>query len=233
MALINQTVGPKGEKSLAQAASLFETFIIVDHLRDAVSLNEALRAVITQRMEDHEGVRISNIGGWHSDTHMLAWGGEAARTLCERIIAAADQYTVDVKSEGKPRYKWFPEMWANVTPRGAFNREHCHPGSFWSAVYYVDDGYGGSADRDLGGELVLLDPRMPMIRMNAPDLRFRRPGQPVDHHENTMRPVSGRLVIFPSWLSHAVRAFKGGGTRISVAVNLSAVPVFAHQGVSS
>lgn len=29
---------------------------------------------------------------------------------------------------------------ANVSPPGASNEYHCHPGAVWSAVYYVDDG---------------------------------------------------------------------------------------------
>ena len=116
-------------------------------------------------------------------------------------------------------------MVETLAPPGASNQFHRHPGAFWSAVYYVDDGYGGSPDRALGGELVLEDPRMPAIRMAAPDLRFRRPGGKADHHETWMRPESGRIVMFPAWLSHAVRPYRGSGLRISVAVNLSAVPL--------
>lgn len=218
-----QAASPRS--TTAQAASLFETPAIVDQIADCAALNEALKSVILARMEADEGLTISNVGGWHSDTRMLEWGGEAARTLCERIIALADQFTVDLKAKDGPRYKWVPEMWANVSPPSASNRHHCHPGSFWSAVYYVDDGYAGSSDPALGGELVLFDPRMPMVRMTAPDLRFARPGQGPEHDEARMRPATGRIVIFPSWLNHAVNAYSGKGTRISIAVNLSAVPV--------
>jgi len=31
------------------------------------------------------------------------------------------------------------------------------------------------------------------------------------------------LVAFPSWLQHAVRPYRGTGTRISIAINLSVV----------
>jgi hypothetical protein len=117
---------------------------------------------------------------------VTAW----ARLLVERIIGCVDYFTTDVRaSDGRPRYKWYPEMWANVSP------------------------------------LMLLDPRMPAVRMAAPDLRFRRPGQQPDQHEKLIRPASGRIVIFPAWLSHAVRPYRGQGSRVSIAVNLSAVPV--------
>lgn len=212
-----------------QAASLFDTPVIVDQMPDAEPLNAQLKRLILERQAEDPGISISNVGGWHSDVDMLRWGGDAARRLLERVIAAADHFTVDVRSTGAPRYKWFPEMWANVSPKGSSNQHHTHPGAFWSAVYYVDDGYAGSTDESLGGELVLLDPRMPMIRMNTPDLRFRRPGQKPDDQEKWFRPVSGLIVIFPAWLSHAVRPYNGTGTRISIAINLSAVPLSVAQ----
>jgi uncharacterized protein (TIGR02466 family) len=208
-----------------QAASLFDTPVIVDQMPDAGALNAELKRLIGEERARSEGLNISNVGGWHSNTEMLRWGSEPALRLVERIIAAADAFTVDIRAKDKPRYKWFPEMWANVSGPGSSNQYHTHAGAFWSAVYYVDDGYGGSSDATLGGELVLLDPRMPMIRMNTPDLRFRRPGQKHDDHEKYFRPASGLIVIFPAWLSHAVLPYRGTGTRISIAVNLSAVPL--------
>lgn len=213
-----------------QAASLFETMVVIDKMPDAAAINRHLRETILARQaNDAKGVEISNVGGWHSDTAMLRWGGEAAQALLARITAAADRHSVDIKAQaGRPRHRWFPEMWANVSGPGASNQFHRHPGAFWSAVYYVDDGYGGSSDRALGGELVLEDPRMPAIRMAAPDLRFRRPGGHPDHHETWMRPESGRIVMFPAWLAHSVRPYRGTGLRISIAVNLSAVPLQAE-----
>lgn len=210
-------------KRQPQLAGVFETPVIIEEIAQAERLNTALKTAILERQHEDEGLRISNIGGWHSDTKMLDWGGEAARALSGRIIALADKFTKDIKAGGGRRHVWAPEMWANVSPPGSSNRHHCHPGAYWSAVYYVEDGYAGSSDRKLGGELVLFDPRMPMIRMTAPDLRFERPDGSVDHDEVALRPASGRVVMFPSWLNHAVRPYNGSGVRISVAVNLTAV----------
>ena len=212
--------GPRQEP---QAAGLFETPVIVDQLPDAEALNLELRKLILARQQEGPGLVISNVGGWHSDTSMLEWGGAPAQRLCSRIISTVDRFTVDIRAGSTPRHRWLPEMWANVSPPGASARHHCHPGSFWSAVYYVDDGYGGSSDRSLGGELVLFDPRMPMVRMTAPDLRFRRPGGSPEHDEARFEPMSGRIVIFPSWLNHALLPYHGKRLRISIAVNLTAM----------
>ena len=205
-----------------QAASLFDTPVIVDQMPGAEALNEEFKRLILDRRSADSGIKLSNVGGWHSDTGMLRWGGGGALHLVKRVVAAADAFTVDIRASGKARFRWVPEMWANVSEGGASNQFHTHPGAYWSAVYYVDDGYGGSDDQGLGGELVLLDPRMPMIRMAAPDLRFRRPGQQPDDQEKWFRPKSGMIVIFPGWLSHSVRPYNGTGQRISIAINLSA-----------
>ena len=213
-----------------QVGAVFETPVVVEEVANPAELNEALKAAILKRQAEHEGISISNIGGWHSDTAMLEWGGEAARALCQQIIALADDTTIDVKARQGRRHRWAPEMWANVSPPGSSNRHHSHPGAYWSAVYYVDDGYGGSSDRELGGELVLYDPRMPMIRMTAPDLRFKGPDGSPDHDEIFIRPSAGRIVMFPSWLNHAVLPYQGHGTRISIAVNLTPVAMPPEQG---
>jgi uncharacterized protein (TIGR02466 family) len=140
------------------------------------------------------------------------------------VIELAGRFTQDIGAKGTRRFIWVPEMWANIPGKNASNQFYTHPGSFWSAVYYVDDGYGGWTDRTLGGELEIEDPRMPMVTMEAPDLRFR-PGpnaEPVTH-ETLIRPAAGRLLMFPGWLRHAVRPYFGEGSRISVAMNLTSL----------
>ena len=39
-----------------------------------------------------------------------------------------------------------------------------------------------------------------------------------------MRPQPGLLLMFPSWLSHAVRPYRGDGVRISIAINMTPAP---------
>ena len=207
-----------------QVIGLFETPVVVDELPDAESLNRELKNLIDERRRFAPGVKLSNILGWQSDTRMLDWGGDPAKRLLERIVAAADRFTTDVKSSSERRHEWRAEMWANVSAQHASNQLHTHPGAYWSAVYYVEDGYRGSADPALGGELVLMDPRMPMVMMAMPNLRMVGPGGKPNEPQLVMRPNSGRIVMFPAWLSHGVMPYEGTAERISIAVNLSAVP---------
>ena len=207
------------------ALGLFDTTIVVDEMPQAAAFNAALLATIQERRRHSPGVSMSNVGGWQSDRQMLQWGGQPAARLLDRMVQAAERFTVDVAAQGKPRFRWAAEMWANVSGPDASNQYHAHPGAFWSAVYYVDDGYGGGDGKDMGGELVLQDPRMPMIMMTMPTLRFKRPDRPPDEPELAMRPAAGRLVMFPAWLNHCVMRYRGTAERVSIAANLSAVPL--------
>jgi uncharacterized protein (TIGR02466 family) len=206
-----------------QTRPLFATPFVTDTLASAEGLAMLRAAIEQRRAADPAGWRISNIGGWHSDTSMIDWGGEAARALAFKAMQLADAASCDTGSPAANRFDWVPEMWANVSHRGHANQYHFHPGSFWSAVAYVDDGYQGSDDPGLGGELQLLDPRMPMIAMATPELQLRGSDGQVEPREMRIRPQTGMIVMFPSWLQHAVRPFLGSGTRISIAINLVAV----------
>jgi uncharacterized protein (TIGR02466 family) len=111
-------------------------------------------------------------------------------------------------------------MWANVNRSGHGNEFHSHPGGYWSGVYYVDDG-GIADDPSLGGELEFMDPRGPMAAIYAPHLAVAMPGGLKAGANEPLIPKAGRLVMFPSWLLHQVRPYRGNAERISVAFNLT------------
>lgn len=205
-----------------QVASLFSTPLLTELLPGSDDRNAALKARIVERHAGTAGVQLSNVLGWQSDAGMGDWGGPVAERLLAHVVSRCDAITRDTQP-GTParRVRWITNMWANLSRRGASNQTHSHPGAFWSAIYYVEDGYAGSDDRSLGGELVFLDPRMPMIRARTPDLRYRRANGGHDSQESWLRPTSGRLVIFPSWLMHSVRPYQGESMRMSIAMNLT------------
>ncbi len=115
---------------------------------------------------------------------------------------------------------WRANLWANINRKGEGNAFHSHPGAFWSGVYYVDDG-GIDADPSLGGELEFMDPRGPLPLMLAPHLGYVGSSDRSNTSIQALRPKPGRLVMFPAWLMHQVRAYHGTAERISVAFNLT------------
>jgi uncharacterized protein (TIGR02466 family) len=198
--------------------TLFSTPVVIVDVADGAALSEELRRAIKQREQTHPGTRHSNLGGWQSEWDMDRWGGAAAIKLLAIGRNTANRVTTD--RAGNPvSVTWRANMWANINRSGHGNEFHSHPGSFWSGVYYVDDG-GCDADPTLGGELEFMDPRGPGPAMYAPNLAFGSAGLSVGANE-VLRPKSGRLVMFPAWLLHQVRPYTGTVERISIAFNLS------------
>jgi uncharacterized protein (TIGR02466 family) len=198
---------------------LFSTPVVISDLPDATTLSADLRKVIGEREKSHPGTQHSNLGGWQSTWDMDRWGGAPAIKLLAFGRNLANRYTTD--REGNPvAVTWRANMWANVNRTGDANEFHSHPGSFWSCVYYVDDG-GIPRDPSLGGELEFMDPRGPGPAMYAPHLAFAMPGGRSVGANELVPPQAGRLVMFPSWVLHQVRPYRGNAERISIAFNLS------------
>lgn len=203
----------------AEVRLLFPTPCATFELKGMEGTIRALRETILARMQTHPSTQASNLGGWQSDWTMQEWGGPAFGQLMTGARSLANSMTRD--RQGKAvNVEWKANGWANVNGRGQANEFHIHPGAFWSGVFYVDDG-GAGDDPALGGELELLDPRGAGPAMYAPLLAFAGPGGLAAGASETIRPKSGRLVLFPAWLYHQVRPYQGDGQRISIAFNLS------------
>lgn len=203
----------------AEIRSYFATPVVVAALADAEALNVELRRVILERERQDQGVQHSNLGGWQSSWDLADWGGPAAGRLLDAARDLATRLTSD--RAGQPvRIAWKCNAWANVNRRGHGNEFHTHPGCYWSGTYYVDDG-GAGEDHMLGGEFEMQDPRGVAPAMYAPLLGFAVPGGQSAGASELIRPKSGQMVLFPSWLLHAVRPYHGERERISIAFNLS------------
>jgi uncharacterized protein (TIGR02466 family) len=197
----------------------FATPVIVAELAEAAQINPPLIATIRARAARHPSVEHSNLGGWQSAWDLADWGGVEAKAVLDAAAELAARATCD--RAGKPvRIAWKMNAWANINRGGHGNEFHAHPGSFWSGTYYVDDG-GIALNPALGGEFEMADPRGVAPAMYAPMLSFAMPGGQSTGASELIRPKAGLLVLFPAWLSHAVRPYKGAHERISIAFNLS------------
>ena len=101
-------------------------------------------------------------------------------------------------------------MWANINPPGGYNRQHLHPNSHFSGVYYI------KAPKN-SGQIVFNEPRS-AAHMVMPR---RKEGTPPSHlwREVRVDPLEGRIVIFPAWLWHCVDPNESNEIRISVSFN--------------
>jgi hypothetical protein len=119
--------------------------------------------VILGREASGGGLKVSNVGGWHSAPDLQAWPDEPVRSLVERIRTALGK----VGAQGSRI-----QAWANVMRKGSFHLAHRHGESAWSGVYYVDpgDGPGGRIQFARGRVTRTILPRVGLILVFPGDL---------------------------------------------------------------
>lgn len=203
--------------------ALFATPLIALDLDDGGAIVADLRRAILAREAATLGVARSNDGGWQSADDFERWCGPSGLLAIAAVREAVDRFTVhfDGAALRRARSDWTVQCWANINRSGAANLPHVHPGAFWSAVLYVDD--GGIAGRDAaGGAIEFVDPRGAAPLMVAPTLKMALAGCVAAGLGERIYPRTGQVLIFPSWLPHAVTRYTGAGTRISVAMNFTA-----------
>lgn len=194
----------------ASYAHLFPVPFMSHRWTHNAELNNDLRLRILAHARQSRGEKKSNAGGWHSETGQLEFLQEAREPLIRQMFELVEEATRRVLAEaGSPivPITWTFQAWANVSRGGDSHAAHTHPGATWSGVYYVDAGEAGSGEI---AELELADPCLGRSNAFLPFLLPSSVG---------VRPQAGLMVLFPSYLPHAVQVQKGSGTRISIAFN--------------
>ena len=213
------TSGDGGKvRARVEVRNLFPTPVVIAQVPDHARLNTALAKTILARAATGPSTAHSNLGGWQSDWYFERWGGAEGATILAFAQELATALTVDRLGK-KVAPAWRLNAWANINRKGEANEFHTHPGSFWSGTYWVDDG-GAAAAPALGGEFVIQDPRGVAPAMYRPEWVPRTEGGASMGAAESIRPVAGAMLLFPAWLSHAVRPYRGEGARISIAFNL-------------
>lgn len=186
---------------------IFINFLAVESLRLD---NAAIEKFCLEKQKASPGRVISNGGGWQSDNldpatpELAALFTEVDRKLNE--VHRAFDFNPGMRQV-------ITEAWININGRGHFNYTHDHPGSLFSAVYYVK----GGPDK---GELELKTPIVPHTYTISNDMvgSFNA----FTGHAMVIPPITGDLVIFPSWLLHRVNMSRSDEARISIAFNARA-----------
>ena len=200
----------------ARFAGLFATPLLSHVWADAAELNPLLRERILAHEARHPGRARTNMGGWHSETGLLEFCGDAGARLIAHMHAMVEEATRRLYADfGRPPQttNWVLSAWANVNRAGDYNQLHTHPGATWSGVYYVDS--GETAPASGGTALQLYDPDPARANLFFPELSTSN---------LLFRPEPGLMILFPSYVPHAVPPHRGTGTRISIAFNLRREP---------
>lgn len=149
------------------------------------------------------GVKISNYGGWQSDS--------LSGTVDKEIILLINEITRNIdevcQQVSLPNLELW-NIWINVNNPGSYNQVHHHMNSTISGVYYV------KVPENSGG--------IEFFRNDEADY-YIPPGVQQYNYFNstkvTYRAVEGALLLFPGWLRHSVQQNQSQEDRISISFN--------------
>lgn len=209
----------KLETSAMARENYFPTAIYKFQLPDAEAMNaRMLELIYAERARDQDGIQRSNfrkLGGWHS--HNDLHKDQDYVPLVDAIHGAGELISAD-NGYHKGYGLRIGTMWSIVNGPGSSNRAHIHPGCAWSGVYYIQT-------PEECGNIEFIDPR-------TQNLMFQPRYQPNKKRPKhcwtkvNFTPKPGKMIIFPSWLYHAVapnlsEADGRDGQRVIVSFNLS------------
>lgn len=201
----------------------FPTLVFKFDVPDAPELNDyLLPRIYAARDADKHGVVKSNyrgLGGWHS-REQLHKEPDFER-LVRHVDAAGDWMSRELQYKSSFALR-IGTMWSIINGPGAANLAHVHPGCLWSGVYYV-------RAPEKCGKISFIDPRTAHI-MRKPVYESDKRTPKKCWTKVSFTPVAGRMLIFPSWLYHAVDpnmadTTQGSGDRVIISFNLSQVKV--------
>ena len=197
----------------------FPTLIFSLEVPESEILNAHLiETIYAERERDGKGVRKSNfpeLGSWHS--HVKLHKDVTFEGLVQYVDAASAMMCRELGYHRSYQLR-IGTMWSIINPPGSSNRAHIHPGCIWSGVYYVQ------APKNSGG-IEFIDPRTQNLMSSVeyiPDTKRPR----ICWTKVQYKPVTGKMLIFPSWLYHSVapnrsKAKGKDADRIIVSFNLS------------
>lgn len=144
---------------------------------------------------------------------LLGGGSEVMTRFCQHLDKAVASYVKQLPSDdahpflnrktGALRYA---RSWSTRVLKGGVVPNHVHDGSWISAIYYVK----------LPDDVVDPSNARAWTTFGEPPFEARFTGAV----SRTVRPVPGRLVLFPSYLWHGSREFRSPQPRLTIAFDL-------------
>lgn len=187
----------------------FPTLVGEADCPEAARLNPRLAAHIRERAVRERGhADLTTVNrGWQSPPGFLEASLPEVRALRRFLDSTLATYLeqwgrVFHNALAPASFSFSYQGWAVLLEKGGFQHQHVHTRTDFVGVYCVE-----APDLAPGeGTLTLLDPREGRLATRAVWEKEREP----------IRPVPGRLVLFPSFVPHRVDPFFSPGERITI-----------------
>jgi uncharacterized protein (TIGR02466 family) len=158
------------------------------------------------REKDSEGAHKSNLGGWQSKD----FADYSKIRNFEYKIKECFYSCFEQMGYHKPN-DIIMNCWININKKGDRNKPHVHSHSVYSGVYYVKT-------NDKSGNIIFERNQLDAFLIGA--VPVKTPTE-LNSCKVCHKPVNGKVVIFPSQISHYVEPNESDEDRISIAFNCS------------
>ena len=181
--------------------AFFPTFVYAKDIN--LNLNLLTKEIVEWSKKD-EGLRKTNVKGWHSKTHMHTI--PVFKPLVDELYKMQHEI---YKEEFLDRGPKLGNMWANINYKGSLNMPHVHANSLFSGAYYIkvpkNSGFLKINDPRQGTHYIKPAKKDKLPLHLAPEIH--------------VQPKENRIIMFPSWLEHCVGVNESDDIRISVSFN--------------
>ena len=187
----------------------FSTPVWVSKIENYNKINEQIFKYIKKlQNEDNKGLIRSNIKGWHSKEFDLK--EVEPQNFIKLILPNIEKVISDMNWDNNTQKIKITEMWAIVNKGGAENSRHHHGNSSISGAYYVRAPMRS-------GDIVFYDPRPAPVYSHP----LAKTPNSLNAMVNSISPVEGGLILFPSYLDHSVNPNLSNEERIVISFNIS------------
>ena len=190
---------------MVQVTPIFPSFLVTDTLDIDTG---AIADCCYDLMQRDAGRKLSNDGGYQSgklDFELAPVLKNLSNQIVERVNGLHVALMLNNVLEQRLSNAWF-----NINRKGDYNIPHVHPRSCFSGVFYV------KAPKDCG-DLYLKNPAVSLEHVIT-DIEIQQYNA---FTSPSLRVAAepGKLVLFPSWVLHFVKANQSDSDRISIAFN--------------
>ena len=190
--------------------NLFPVPIFQHKIENYQEINqELLNYILELQKKNKIGNTHSNRGGWHSPNFDLVNEGPPINFINKFKDFLKHIISSDMGWEYIPNKQRIVAMWAIINKKNSFNVKHNHQNCYLSASYYV-------RKPEDSGDITFFDPK------EAKTYRFPKIEKYTEYSTEivTIEPEEGDLLIFPSYLYHAVGENLSDDNRVVVSFNI-------------
>ncbi len=194
--------------------------IAMEPLSHAATLRECILSKETDANRHPNSPQRNHAHVFESTFDFLTWPDEPVQAFRQTLFSHVGGFVKEVNNfslEELQALKFDFHCWFHITRSSGYFQPHNHANASWSCIYCVDPGDDLPDDSSHAGHVFFQDPRASAGMFIDPANRLL--DRTLSFNAIRFRPRAGELIVFPSFLQHAVEPYEGERPRITVAAN--------------